>query len=89
MAQAVTVRHTDTITRILKEKRGLKAHEIYPWQRKMVKMNPHISDLNRIYQGESILIPDSLHENILRHWIWQNAFSKIPEALTTPFTGPL
>jgi len=51
MAEAVTVRHGDTLTRILEQKWGLKAHEIYPWQRKMVTMNPHISDLNRIYPG--------------------------------------
>jgi hypothetical protein len=61
VAQAVAVRHGDTLTNILEQKRGLKTHEIYPWQRKMVKMNPHISDLNRIYPGESLLIPDALH----------------------------
>jgi hypothetical protein len=87
MAQTVTEQHGDTLTKILREERGLNAHEIYPWQRKMVPMNPHISDLNRIFPGESLLIPESLNENILRHWIWQNAFSKIPEALTHPYYG--
>jgi hypothetical protein len=87
MAETVTVRHGDTLAKILKEKRGLNPHEIYPWQRKIATMNPHISDLNRIFPGESILIPDALNETILRHWIWQNAFSKIPEALTLPHHG--
>ena len=87
MAEAVTVRRGDTLTRILLEKRGLKAHEIYPWLQKMKKMNPHISDLNRIFQGESILIPESLNERVVRIRIWQNAFSKIPEALTHPYNG--
>lgn len=85
MADAYTIRHGDTLTRILDEKRGLKAHEIYPWMQKMKKMNPHISDLNRIFPGESILIPESLNENVVRTRIWQNAFSKIPEALTHPY----
>jgi hypothetical protein len=87
MAEAVTVRHGDNLTRILGDKRGLKAHEIYPWVQKIKKMNPHISDLNRIFQGESILLPESLNENAVRTRIWQNAFSKIPEALTHPYHG--
>jgi hypothetical protein len=69
---------------MLQEKRGLKAHEIYHWQSKIVKMNPHISDLNRIFPGESLLIPDTLHESVSRTRIWQNAFSKIPKALFQP-----
>jgi hypothetical protein len=87
MAEAFTIRHGDTLTKILDEKRGLKAHEIYPWIQKMKKMNPHISDLNRIFPGESILIPESLNENVVRARIWQNAFSKIPEVLTHPYRG--
>ncbi len=87
MAEAVTVRHGDTITSILKIQRGLQEHEIYSWQPKLREINPHISNLDRIYPGESILIPDTLNENILRHHIWQNAFSKIPQALRRPNHG--
>jgi hypothetical protein len=53
----------------------------------MKKINPHISDPNRIFPGESILIPESLNENVFRTRIWQNAFSKIPEALTHQYNG--
>lgn len=87
MAQQVTVRHGDTLSKILKEKRGLQDHDIHAWQRKMVKLNPHISNLNRIFPGESILIPDAFHETVPRPRIWKNAFSRIPKALTHPYLG--
>lgn len=87
MAQQITVQHGDTLSKILKEKQGLQDHEIYAWQHKMAKLNPHISNLNRIFPGESILIPDELHENVPKSRIWQNAFSKIPKALTHPYHG--
>ncbi len=87
MAEAVFVRHGDTLTKILKEKRGLQDYEIHAWQHRMVKLNPHISNLNRIYAGDSILVPDTLHETIPRPRIWQNAFSRIPKALTQPWHG--
>jgi hypothetical protein len=87
MAQAVTVQHGDTITRILKAKRGLKEHEIHTWRTKLGRMNPHISNLDRIYPGESVLIPDTLNENVVRTQVWQNAFCKIPRALSHPYHG--
>ena len=40
MAEAVAIRNGDTLTRVLEEKRGVKAHEIYTWVQKMKKMNP-------------------------------------------------
>jgi hypothetical protein len=88
MAQAVTVQHGDTITSILKVKRGLKEHEIHAWRPKLSQINPHISNLDRIYPGESILIPETLNENVIRTRVWQNAFCKIPQALTIPYDGP-
>jgi hypothetical protein len=87
MAEPVTVQHGDTLTKILKKMRGLKDHDIHAWQRKMARLNPHISNLNRLFPGESILVPDALHETIPRPRIWQNAFSKIPKALTHPYHG--
>jgi phage tail protein X len=88
MAQAVTVRHGDTITRILKENKALQQHEIHTWLSKLGRINPHISDLNRIYPGESILIPDTSSENVPRTQVWANAFSKIPRTLCMPYHGP-
>lgn len=87
MAQVITVKHGDTITKILKGK-GIQAHAMHNWISKLNRINPHISDLNRIYPGESILIPDTLNENVVRTQIWQNAFSKIPRALSNPYHGP-
>jgi hypothetical protein len=43
--------------------------------------------LDRIYPGESILIPDTLNENVIRTQVWQNAFCKIPRALSHPHHG--
>ncbi|MGD9010390.1 MAG: hypothetical protein PVG41_20875, partial [Desulfobacteraceae bacterium] len=47
MAEAVTISHGDTLNSILKNKRGLKAHEVHAWLGKLRPLNPHISDLNR------------------------------------------
>ncbi len=87
MAQAVTIRHGDTLTQILKAQRGLREHQIHSWRPKLRRMNPHISSLDRIYPGESILIPDSLAENIPDDWIWRNAFYNIPKPLRHPYPG--
>lgn len=87
MAQAVTIRHGDTITNILMAQRGLQRHEIHSWIGKLRWMNPHITSLDRIYPGESILIPDALSESIPEAWIWRNAFSKIPQPLRKNHNG--
>lgn len=87
MAQAITVKHGDTITKILKGK-GIQAHAMHTWISKLNRINPHISDLNHIYPGESILVPDTLNENVIRTRIWQNAFSKISRTLSSPYHGP-
>jgi hypothetical protein len=87
MAQAVTISHGDTLTRILENKRGLKAHEVHAWLRKLRLLNPHISDLNRIFPGERVLIPDSYREAVSDAQVWQNAFTGIPRELESPHNG--
>jgi hypothetical protein len=87
MAQTVTIEQGDTITGILKSERGLRTHETHAWISKLRRINPHISSLDRIYPGESILMPDTLHETITERQIWGNAFYKIPPALRHPYCG--
>jgi len=87
MAEAVTISHGDTLTKILKNQRGLKDSEMPPWLRKLRPLNPHIGDLNRIFPGESVLIPDSYPESVSDDQIWQNAFKAIPRALEFPHNG--
>jgi hypothetical protein len=88
MADAVIVQYGDTISKILKAKRGLQEHEIHTWVPILRRINPHICDLDRIYPGESLLIPGTLNENVIRTRVWQNAFCKIPRTLTLPYHGP-
>ncbi len=88
MAQAVTIQHGDTITKILKSRKGLQNHEIFAWKSRLNRLNPHIGNLDRIFPGDSILIPDTLNEPIGRERIWRNAFSTIPQALRYPYHGP-
>ena len=87
MAETVTVTHGDTLAAILKRKRGLVDGQVYTWLRKVRAVNPHIGDMNRIYPGESLLIPDSLVETISDDRVWQNAFSRIPRELESPHNG--
>jgi hypothetical protein len=42
MAETVTVAHGDTLTGILKRKRGLNDGQLYTWLRKVRPLNPHI-----------------------------------------------
>jgi hypothetical protein len=53
----------------------------------MRKINPHISNPDRIYPGEKVLIPETLHELVPENTIWQNAFSRIPPSLESPDSG--
>ena len=87
MAEAVTISHGDTLTKILKNKRGLKDHEVHAWLDKLRPLNPHIGDLNRIFAGERVLIPDSCLETVPDAQVWQNAFRGIPRALEFPHNG--
>jgi hypothetical protein len=87
MAEAVTISDGDTLTKILKTNRGLKDHEVYSWLRKLRPLNPHIGDLNRIFPGESVLIPDSYQETVSDDRVWQNAFKGIPRPWSFPTTA--
>lgn len=82
MSQATTAASGDTVIGMLKRHRGLKDHEVYQWMDKVRRLNPHISDLNRLYPQEKVLIPDQLNEMVPDTRIWQNAFERIPPALT-------
>jgi hypothetical protein len=86
MAQVVTVASGDTINKIL-TRRGVKPHEIHTWLAKVRSANPHIGDLDRIWPGDRILLPDSLIEVVPEYQIWQNAFSHIPQGLRRPHVG--
>jgi hypothetical protein len=87
MAETVTIAHGDTLTGILKRKRGLHDGQIYTWLRRVRAVNPHIGDLNHLYPGEKLLIPDRIIENISDGAVWQNAFSRIPRQLESPHNG--
>jgi hypothetical protein len=87
MPEVVTIAHGDTISRILKNKKGIKEHEINTWIRKLRTINPHISSLDHIYPGERVLIPDTIHAIVFDEQIWKNAFSRIPSSLEFPHNG--
>jgi hypothetical protein len=87
MADVVTIRQGDTLTRILAAQRGLGAGQIHGWLDKVRRCNPHISDLNRLYPGERLLIPATWMEPVSPDTIWQNAFSRIPRDLVHPHAG--
>lgn len=81
MAEKIIVSHGDTITKILKTKRNLNDHEIHTLLPKIRKANPHISDLNRIHAGESLLIPWVQSELVLDEPIIENALHGVPNEL--------
>lgn len=82
MTQRVTVNSGDTVTQLLKRKRGLKDHEVISWLPKVRRINPHISNLNLIHPQEKVLLPERLEETVSDAVIWQNAFEHIPPALS-------
>jgi hypothetical protein len=81
MAERITVSHGDTITKILKTRRNLNDHDIHVLLPKIRKANPHISDLNRIHAGESLLIPWAPEELVLEEQIIENALIRVPKEL--------
>ncbi|MFH1154216.1 MAG: LysM domain-containing protein [Pseudomonadota bacterium] len=62
MADIIKVKPTDTVTRILLSTRGVTAAAMGTWLKKIEALNPHISDINRILPGDTLLIPASLDE---------------------------
>ena len=87
MAQVVTIAANDRISIILKEKRGVKGQDLNAWLSKIRPLNPHISDPDRVFPGEKVLIPDALNENVPRQQIWNNAFSHVPPQLARSYHG--
>ena len=81
MAQAVIVSYGDTVTGILKTKCAIKDYNLHAWVLLVRKANPHISDLNRIYPGESLLLPGSPAEQVPMERIIENALFQVPGAL--------
>ena len=86
MAQKIIVKNGDRIERLLLE-RGVQRHELHRWYTKLRQVNPHIGNLDRLWAGDSVLIPDTLNEVVTEHVIWENAFSAIPPALRLPWSG--
>jgi hypothetical protein len=73
----------------LKNKRAIGNQQVFQWTELVRRLNPHISDVNRIFPNERILLPDHLQESVSPAWIWQNVFSHIPPSLTFAYHGPL
>ncbi len=86
MARAVIAKSGDTIDKMLSN-RGVERHERFTWHAKVRHLNPHIGDLNRIWPGDLVLLPDALHEPVGQAWIWQNVFNAIPDHLKRPWNG--
>lgn len=63
MAQTVTAVHGDTISKLL-SKRGVQRHETHTWLDRVRRLNPHIGNLDRIWPGDRILLPDSPMEAV-------------------------
>ncbi len=82
MAESITVKNRDTVTGILKNQKSLSPHEVQTWLPKIRQMNPHISNLNRIFPGDVILIPSTLNEPVPPQKIWNHTFSQIPQSAT-------
>jgi hypothetical protein len=80
MPTTIEIKQGDTLSGILLNK-GIAHHLQHQWIGKIKKINPHISDLNRIYIGDRLLIPDILSENLTYSQIWESALSAIPVQL--------
>lgn len=64
MAEFVKVAVGDTICSIVASRKSPHCHEMRAWIEKVVKVNPHIVNPDKIYPNEYLLIPDSLNEHI-------------------------
>ena len=81
MAQIVTVAPGDTLTSIVSSKKGVPYHHAHPWIEKVMKLNPHIGNPDRIHPNEKLIIPESLQEQVQESDIWQNALRHVPPQL--------
>ncbi|MBT8342347.1 MAG: LysM peptidoglycan-binding domain-containing protein, partial [Desulfatitalea sp.] len=84
LCRAGNISQGDTLGGILNAKRGVPGAQMHSWLKRLRALNPHISNLNRIYPGERILIPQNLSEPVSDDAVWSNAFSRIPKALEFP-----
>lgn len=89
MAEVVTVATGDTLNKIMTSKRGVGNQLVFQWTELVRRLNPHISDVNRIFPNERILLPAHLQESVSPAQMWQNVFSHIPPSLTFAYAGPL
>ncbi|MFZ1986440.1 MAG: hypothetical protein WAU91_18670 [Desulfatitalea sp.] len=83
MAQTVTAVHGDNISKLL-SKRGVQRHETHTWLDRVRRLNPHIGNLDRIWPGDRILLPDSPMETVSEQKVWENALSRVPAELKWP-----
>ena len=81
MANTVTVAANDNISKIIQQQRGVPPVEVHQWVNRVLNLNPHISNPNRIYPNEKLLIPDTLHEPVSDITIWRNALRHMPPQL--------
>ena len=77
MAEVVNVANGDTITSIVASRKSPQCHEMRNWIDKVVRLNPHIGNPDRIYPNEKLLIPDTLYEHVSALDIWQNALQHV------------
>ena len=81
MANTVTVAANDNISKIIQQQRGVPPVEVHQWVNRVLNLNPHIGNPNRIYPNEKLLIPETLHEPVSDITIWRNALRHMPPQL--------
>lgn len=81
MVDSVAVAVNDNISKMVKEKRGVPPVEVHQWVDRVLKLNPHIGNPDRIYPNEKLLIPDTLHEPVSELQVWRNALRHVPPQL--------
>ncbi len=81
MAEVVNVMAGDTITSIVAARKSPQCHEMGRWIEKIVKLNPHVGDPDRINPNEKLLIPDHLQEHVPAIEIWKNALRYVHRSI--------
>lgn len=81
MVDTVTVAANDNISKLVKQNRGVAPVEVHQWVNRVLALNPHIGDPDRIYPNEKLLIPDSLNEPVSDLQVWRNALRRVPPQL--------
>jgi hypothetical protein len=86
MAKVVTAVPGDNISKLL-SKRGVRPHETHTRVDRVRRLNPHIGNLDCIWPGDRILLPDSMMEMVSEQKVWENALIRIPTELNRPRIG--